>query len=167
MYENFLEELIYEYFEFKNFFVKRNIKLRKRTRGGYDREIDILALCPRNNHLYHIESSFAADSWEQTILNFKNKKFDITQEEYANLIGLSADKIKIFKVAILLNVPKKNRKQKKEDFKIKTGAKLLSIGEFMRIVKHSIKFREPLKKAVPEKYPLLRTIQFLLFSEKL
>ncbi|WP_297453939.1 hypothetical protein [Persephonella sp.] len=160
MYQNFLEELIYEYLDFKGCFVKRNIKLRKREKGGFDREIDILALDTRNCIVYHIETSFATNkSWDQTIENFKRKKFDIKKKEYAQLVGLEAHEIQIVKVAILLNVPK--QKEKRDLFEKETKSKLYSIKEIMEEIKSPITSKDPLKEAIPEKYPLLRTIQFI------
>ncbi len=162
MYQNFLEELIYEYLDFKGCFVKRNIKLRKRKKGGFDREIDILALDTRNCIVYHIETSFATNkSWDQTIEDFKRKKFDIKKKEYAQLVGLKTNKIQIIKVAILLNVPK--QKEERNRFKKETKSILYSVEEIIKEIKEYITscFENPLKEAIPEKYPLLRTIQFI------
>ncbi len=166
MYTNFLEQLISEYFEYNGYFTKSNIKIRKRNRGGYDREIDILAYCPKNDYVYHIETSFALVGWEREIEIFK-KKFDIKIVEYADILGLNPERIKIFKRAIILEVPKKDRKNKKIEFQSKTDAKLLSIGEFMDIVKYKLQKFKPINKAVPQNLPLLRAIQFVLHSESL
>ena len=40
---NFLEQLISEWYEYQNYFVKRNERVDKREKGGYGGELDIIA----------------------------------------------------------------------------------------------------------------------------
>jgi hypothetical protein len=46
---NHLEDLVAEWYQFQGFFVRRNIQVGKRLRGGYECELDIVAFQPRGN----------------------------------------------------------------------------------------------------------------------
>ena len=54
---NFLESLAAEYYEYTGYYVRSNIKARKRTLGGWDAELDVLAFMPATKELLHIETS--------------------------------------------------------------------------------------------------------------
>ena len=60
---NFLEQLIAEWYEFRGYFVRRNINVGKRAKGGYECELDVVAFSPRERRLVHIEPSMDAGSW--------------------------------------------------------------------------------------------------------
>ncbi len=62
---NFLEQLIAEWYAYRGFFVRTNIRFGKRPAGGYEGEIDVAAFNPRTKHLVHIETSTDADSWAE------------------------------------------------------------------------------------------------------
>ena len=42
MPNNFLEELVAEWYEFQGYFIRRNIPVGKRPKGGYQSELDIV-----------------------------------------------------------------------------------------------------------------------------
>jgi hypothetical protein len=54
---NFLEQLAAEWYEFRGYFVRRNIRVGLRPRGGYESELDVVAFDPDKGHLVHIEAS--------------------------------------------------------------------------------------------------------------
>ena len=62
MATNHLEQLIAEWYEFKGYFVRRNVHVGKRTKGGYDCELDVVAFNPCEKKLVHIEPSLDAHS---------------------------------------------------------------------------------------------------------
>ena len=70
---NHLEQLISEWYEFKGYFVRRNIKVGKLSKGGYEGELDVVAFHPMEKHLIHIEPSIDADSWSKRENRFKKK----------------------------------------------------------------------------------------------
>ena len=43
---NHLESLVAEWYEFRGYFVRRNVPVGKRPKGGYDCELDIVAFHP-------------------------------------------------------------------------------------------------------------------------
>ena len=52
MASNHLEQLVAEWYEIQDFFVKRNIKVGKRAQGGYECELDIVAFHPELKKLF-------------------------------------------------------------------------------------------------------------------
>ena len=60
---NHLEQLIAEWFEFRGYFVRRNVKVGKLPHGGHEGELDIVAYHPIDNHLIQIEPSSDAHTW--------------------------------------------------------------------------------------------------------
>lgn len=59
---NYLEQLIAQWYEFQGFFVRQNVLVGKRPKGGYECELDIVAYHPSDQKLVHIEPSMDADS---------------------------------------------------------------------------------------------------------
>ena len=62
---NYLEQLVAEWYEYQGCFVRRNIHVGKRPKGGYECELDLVAFNPALRHLVHIEPSMDADSWKK------------------------------------------------------------------------------------------------------
>jgi len=62
---NFLEQLLAEWFEYQGYFVRRNVRVGPRSKGGYECELDIVAFHPERKHLVHVEPSTDADSYDK------------------------------------------------------------------------------------------------------
>jgi hypothetical protein len=75
MSANHLEELVAEWYEFKGYFLRRNVNVGPRPQGGFATELDIVAFHPVTKHLVHLEPSLDADSWAVRERRFR-KKFD-------------------------------------------------------------------------------------------
>ena len=60
---NHLESLVSEWYEFRGYFVRRNVQVGKRASGGYDCELDIVAFHPEQRSLVHLEPSLDCHSW--------------------------------------------------------------------------------------------------------
>jgi len=70
---NFLEQLVAEWYEFQQYFVRRNVNVGKRLKGGYESELDVVAFNPEKRHLVHIEPSMGAESWDHREKRFAAK----------------------------------------------------------------------------------------------
>jgi hypothetical protein len=70
---NFLEELVAEWYEFRGYFVRRNVLVGRRAKGGYECELDVVAFHPGSKHLVHIEPSMDAQSWAKRDERFRKK----------------------------------------------------------------------------------------------
>ncbi|GGH46383.1 hypothetical protein GCM10008014_09020 [Paenibacillus silvae] len=146
---NFLEQLASEYYTYRGNFVRTNIKFNKRTNGGYDGEIDVLAFDTLTNSLTHIETSTDA----QTIADRKVKfarKFNLTLNDYNKILNTSATNL--IQIAVV------GFTKTKIDF----GAGIVhkTVPEFIKEINGHLDGKNPMKEAVPESFLLLRAIQF-------
>jgi hypothetical protein len=149
-----LEQLVAEYFDWKGYTIKRNIKVGRRSKGGWEMELDIVAYHPKLNKLLHVEASLDAHSWatrEQRYL----KKFTLGEKYILAEVftWLPAGTV-IERLAIFPQVAGRETL---------AGARVRSIDDFMLEVKTAIMAGKVMaKEAIPEQYPLLRTIQLAL-----
>jgi hypothetical protein len=147
-----LESLIAEYYDWRGYWVKRNVKVGRLSHGGWEMELDIVAYHPHTGHLVHLEPSIDAHSWETREQRFSKKFGSGEKYIFKEVLTWLDPKTPIDRIAILTSHPK-NR-----DFMM--GAKILSIDEFMSEVRAAvIACGITAKNAIPEQYPLLRTMQ--------
>ena len=155
---NFLESLVAEWYEYSGYFVRSNPRTRKRQKGGWDVELDVLAYSPSDQRLIHIETSGDANSWQERKERFLKKKFILSREEYELLIGSRTNKIE--KIAIVgWNLTKR-------DLDWRDDIKVVLIPQLMQEITTKLRGIPPMKQAVPESFPLLRAIQVALAFEK-
>lgn len=67
---NHLEQLTAEWLEHCGYFVRQSVLVGKREKGGFEGELDIVALNPVSRHLLHVECSLDADPWERREARF-------------------------------------------------------------------------------------------------
>lgn len=151
---NFLESLVAEWYEYSGYFVRSNPRTRKRQKGGWDVELDVLAYSPSDRRLIHIEASSDANSWQERKDRFLKKKFILSREEYESLIGSSVDTIE--KIAVV------GWGSTKSDLVWGEDIKVLLIPQLLEEITTKLKETSPLKQAVPESFPLLRAMQMAL-----
>src|SRR5689334_5505144 len=90
---NHLEELVAEWYQFQGFFVRRNVQVGKRTQGGYECELDVVAFHPGHKRLIHIEPSLDGDSWTVREKRYQ-KKFEAGRRYIPDLFsGLTLPRI--------------------------------------------------------------------------
>lgn len=154
---NHLEQLVGEWFEYNGYFVRRNILVGKRDQGGHECELDVVAFHPESQHLVHIEPSLDADSWAKRELRF-SKKFKAGRSHIPQLfsgIPLPQDfeQIALFAFGSTKNV------------KTVGGGEVATTAEFYSEIVATLRGQNVAKKAVPEQFPLIRTIQYCLQYE--
>jgi hypothetical protein len=152
---NYLEQLVSEWYRYKGYFVKENIKTGLRIRkgnksGGYNHEIDVLALGPKGI-LYHIEASTKDP---RSVEGIKDKEY------VAALNGFRINKVK--RIYYFLHGG---------EGKIENFQKQL-MGNSVEITIHSISHLlsqvatelkdTKLNRIVPENFPILRTLQIFI-----
>lgn len=148
---NFLEQLAAEWYEYRGFFVRRNVKVGKLTKGGHAGELDVVAFHPVEKRLVHVETSMASMKWTERETEF-SRKFKagktyipalfaglepLPEIEYVALIGIGSDK----KHATV------------------GGGKVQPVCDLLREIREKIP-HEFSSQAVPEQYMILRTLQF-------
>ena len=55
---NFLEQLVAEWYGYRDYFIRTNVKFGKRSKGGYTGEVDVLAVKPQERELIHCRSFY-------------------------------------------------------------------------------------------------------------
>ena len=151
----FLEQLVAEWYEYEGYFVRSNVRTRKRAKGGFDVELDVLAYDLSNNTLLHVETSGDADSWAERKRKFLTKKFILTREEYEAIIGRKVNKIR--KIAIVAYA-----RSTKANLNWGQDIEVVLIPDFMKQIAEKLRSQHPTREAVPEGFPILRAVQTVL-----
>lgn len=153
MTNNYLEQLVAEWYEFRGFFVRRNILVGKRPSGGYECELDIVAFHPVKRELVHVEPSMDANSWAVRERRFK-KKFDAGRRYIPGLFtGLDIPS-EIEQIALLgfgsdVNHPTLG------------GGLVITIEQLLKEIFAYLKDRKIPSSAISENFILLRAYQFV------
>ncbi len=162
MANNFLEQLIAEWYEYNGYFVRKNVFVGKRAKGGYECELDIIAYHPEHNHILHIEPSTDANSWAKREKRYK-KKFQAGKKYIPSLFptlfkkGSKPPSIEHSAVFVVAS---------KCTYKKIAGGQIVLISELLEDIFSKLKNTSILKKAVPEQYPILRSFQFVIHYKK-
>ena len=149
-----LENLIAEYYDWSGYLIKRNIKVGRLSHGGWEMELDIVAYNPHSKHLVHLEPSVDAHAWKTREQRFL-KKFSLgIKYIFTEVFTWLDPKTPVEQIAVLVSHPKGRDTL--------ACGKIVSIDEFIFEIKQKIKDRGiAAKSAIPEQYPLLRTIQLV------
>ncbi|NOT11499.1 MAG: hypothetical protein HOP23_06680 [Methylococcaceae bacterium] len=149
---NHLEQLVAEWYEYRGYFVRRNVQVGKRDKGGYDCELDVVAFHPEKQHLVHVEPSMDAHTWAKREERFA-KKFSAGRNHIPALFKGIVLPSEIEQIALLGFASNAN-------VKVLAGGRIMTTAELFAEIVAGISDKRVAKAAVPEQYPLLRTIQF-------
>ncbi len=153
MATNHLENLVAEWYQYLGYFIRQNINVGLRPRGGYECELDIVAFNPESGHLVHIEPSLDTDTWDKRKERFR-RKFDAGREYIPQIFKGIEIPDNIEQIALLLYASKKNH----QDI---GGGKIQLVSELLNEIVDYFSDKKIAKNAVPEQYSLIRTIQFI------
>lgn len=148
---NFLEQLVAEWYEFQGFFVRRNVRVGKLTRGGHEGELDVVAFHPVEQRLIHIETSMDSTSWKDREVNF-SRKFKVGQKHIRELFQGFEPLPDIEPIALIGLGSARNHATV-------GGGKVVTVGDFIREIRNKIP-HDVSSNVVPEQYVILRTLQF-------
>ncbi|MCI3951109.1 MAG: hypothetical protein K0R53_606 [Burkholderiales bacterium] len=158
MANNFLEQLVAEWYEYKGYFVRRNVPVGRRARGGYESELDVVAFNPTLRHLVHVEPSLTAESWEKRERLFRTK-FEAGKKYIPDLFDGFDVPPDIEQIAILVFASKSNHPTL-------GGGKVLLISDLMRQIMEDLGDKKLISNPVPEHHTILRTLQFVIEYRK-
>jgi hypothetical protein len=148
---NHLEQLIAEWLEYSGFFVRRNVKVDKRSQGGYDGELDVIGFHPRTQRLVHYEASADTISWPERDEKF-GRKFRAGRDNIEQLFeGLELPK-NMEQFAVLLYASNANHKHV-------GGGRVVPVEELLTTIVADLGSKEIARAAVPEQFAVLRTLQ--------
>jgi hypothetical protein len=152
---NHLETLISQFYDWKGWVVRRNVKVGRRDRGGYAGELDVVVYDPTTGKVIHYEPSTDASTWDKRAATYE-RKFKAGRDYIAKevLPWLKPD-FEPEQIAVFFNVPERRRAF--------LGKKAMSIDDLVKMIRDEIqKMGRVGKKAIPEQYDLLRTIQLVV-----
>ena len=158
MATNFLEQLVAEWYEYKGYFIRRNVWVGKRAKGGYECELDIVAFHPGKKHLVQIEPSMDAASWAERERRYK-KKFEAGRKYIPELFKGLEIPTSIEQIALLVFASKQNRETL-------AGGKLIVASELLADIFTDLKSSSIYSKTIPEQFPILRALQFVAQYKK-
>lgn len=147
-----LESLIHEYLEWQGYLVRRNLKVGKLSRGGWEMELDLLGYHPTTRDLVHYEPSLDALSWEKREARYK-KKFNAARKYlFTEVFSWLPSDIHLRQIAVLISHPRGRDEL--------AGGTLVSVDELMAEIRSNVVASGIMaKNAISESYPLLRTLQ--------
>lgn len=153
MAENFLEELTAEWLEYNGYFVRRNVLVGKRDRGGYECELDVVGLHPGRGHLLHVEPSMDADTWATRETRFAKKFTAVKAHVRALFDGITLpaalDQVVVFGFA------------SREAHSQVAGGRIVLIQDLLTEILRGLGGKHVLNDAVPERLPRLRALQLV------
>jgi hypothetical protein len=152
MSANHLEELVAEWYQFRGFFVRRNVQVGKRPQGSYECELDVVAFHPADKHLVHVEPSLDADRWEKREERYL-RKFEAGRRQIPGLFPGIELPGPPEQIALFVFAGRGSRTTV-------GGGRIVLIKDFMREILAVVRQRRVASAAIPEEYSLLRTLQF-------
>lgn len=159
MAANHLEQLVAEWYEYQGYFIRRNVKVGRRARGGYEGELDIVGFHPERQHLVHIETSLDAQAWHKREERF-SRKFEAGRRYIPSLFGGIELPPDIESIAILLFAAKVGGRV------TLGGGRLMLVGELLEEILTMLAPVSILSNMVDEQKPLLRTLHFVAAYKK-
>ena len=150
----FLEQLVAEWHSFLGYYVRTNVMVGKREKGGYEGELDVVAFHPTTKELIHIETSMDALSWEKRRERY-TRKFEIGRRYIPDLFPFTHRK---HGQVVVLGFPRGHR----ESDPLGKDIEVVLMPDFIHRIREELKGRKVETGAVPSQYPLLRAIQFAL-----
>lgn len=147
---NHLEQLTAEWLEHCGYFVRQSVLVGKRDKGGFDGELDIVALNPTTRHLIHVECSLDTNPWEKREQRFA-AKFERGRQHVPSLFSGLDIPPKLDQVALM--------QFGGGDRQTLAGGRLVWVSDFIGEMMDALKALRPDKAAIPSTLPLLRTLQ--------
>lgn len=150
---NYLEQMVAEWYELSGYFVRRNVLVGKRAKGGYECELDVVAFHPETRHLVHVEPSMDSDTWEVREKRFA-RKFGAGRTYIPKIFSGLDVPGEIQQIALLGYAGPKSRTSL-------AGGKVLLVPTLLKEIVDGLASRKIASGAVPEQFVILRTIQFV------
>lgn len=153
MAANYLEQLLAEWYEYQGYFLRRNVLVGKRAKGGYEGELDIVAFHPHKHHLVQVEASTDTDAWAKRESRYR-RKFELGKRHIPRLFRGFKLPDHIEQLAVLVYGSKVSRTTL-------GGGKIMLVGELLEDIFRALAGSRLASAAIPEHLPILRSFQFV------
>jgi hypothetical protein len=152
MPHNYLEQLVAEWYEYRGYFIRRNVWVGRRAKGGYDCELDIVGFHPETKHLIQVEPSMDSASWAVREDRYA-KKFTAGRKHIPNLFsGMDIPK-DVEQIALIVYCSPTTRRTL-------GGGRLVHVSAFLREIYAHIGQKGISSEIIPEQFTILRSFQF-------
>ena len=135
---NFLEQLAAEWYEYKGYFCRTNIRFGETGHGGHIGEMDVIAYHPKTKEFVHIECSTDAWSWERKKEVFA-KKFKNAHKFYEEKFPFEKENIR--KIAVTGFSRPRNNADQKMNFGL--GVEVFLVPEFVVLISSELSKLDP------------------------
>ncbi len=151
-----LEDLIFQYYDWRGYIVRRNIKVGRLGHGGWEGELDIVAYHPqKKGAVIHLEPSIDALSWQKREERFSEKFARGREYIFTDVFPWLKPDTPLEQVAVLVSAGRSRTHV--------GGGEIVTIDEIARQIKDDVAQRGRMASAaIPEQYDLLRTVQLVL-----
>jgi hypothetical protein len=153
MANNYLEQMVAEWYEYQGYYIRRNVLVGKREKGGFESELDVVAFHPGSRHLVHVEASMDSDSWDRRESRYA-QKFSAGRRYIPELFTGFDLPEEIEQIAVLVFASKQNRQTL-------AGGRIVLANELLNEIITKLREKSIYSNMVAEHYPILRTIQFM------
>jgi hypothetical protein len=152
---NHLEQLVSEWLQYNGYFVRVSVPVGRRSRGGYEGELDVVGLNIARQDLLHVECSLDSLSDEK-----RESRFALKFSRGRKYIDA------VFEGLVLPRPAREIAVLQFASGRIRTygGAKLVTVRELVHEIVGGLKGTSPSSGAVPSHLPLLRTVQLAAFA---
>ncbi|MDP3659218.1 hypothetical protein [Phenylobacterium sp.] len=147
---NHLEQLVSEWLQYKGYFVRTSIPVGRRPKGGYEGELDVVAIHFKNKHLLHVECSLDAWNIEKRHERFA-AKFERGRRYVRDIFEGMELPEELEQVVVLQFASGVDRHF--------GGTRLVTVRELVHEIVDGLKGTSPASSAVPSNFPLIRTLQ--------
>jgi hypothetical protein len=154
---NHLEQLVAEWLQYRNYFVRVSVPVGPRDQGGFEGELDVVAINLGTKHLLHVECSLDALSSEKRESLFA-AKFERGRRYIKDVFHGFTIPDELEQVVVLQFASGKIRSV--------GGRRLVTVRELIHEIYGGLKGTSPQSKAVPSNLPLLRTLQLAADATK-
>lgn len=153
---NHLEALTEEWLSYNGYFTRSGVRVGRRSMGGWDGELDVVAVHPASKHFVHVECSMDALTWGAREERFA-KKLEMGRTHAREVFqGLKVPR-KLDQVVLLSYASAPNRHRSVG------GGRLVTSQELVAEIMNGIPANQA-RAAIPESLPLIRTLQLSLMA---
>ncbi|HVA63712.1 MAG TPA: hypothetical protein VNF74_08305 [Terriglobales bacterium] len=148
-----LEALVHEFLDWQGYLVRANKKVGRLGHGGWEMELDLIGYHPKTRDILHYEPSIDALGWPKREARYRKKIEAARRYIFTEIFPWLAENPPMIRhIAVFISHPR-NRHQL-------AGFEIISIDEMMAKIRERVmECGKMSKNAIPEQYPLLRTLQ--------